>query len=135
SAATGAAGVVAVSLPLASLYLGQVPMPARKFIDAGVAVAVATDFNPGSAPSYHLPLALTLACTTQRMTPAEALKGGTILAAKAVGLESHGGSIEVGKLADLALMDAPDVDTWLYHFRPNACLATIVSGTLVRTGT
>src|SRR5262249_50424649 len=74
-AAMGRAGVVAVSLPLASLYLGQRPMPARKFIEAGVAVAVATDFNPGSAPSYHLPLALTLACTTQRMTPAEAVKG------------------------------------------------------------
>jgi imidazolonepropionase len=48
-------------------------MPARRFIDAGVPVAVATDLNPGSAPSYHLPLALTLACTLQRMTPAEAL--------------------------------------------------------------
>ena len=60
-AAMARAGVVAVSLPLATLYLGQSPMPARKFIDAGVAVAVATDFNPGSAPSYHLPLALTAA--------------------------------------------------------------------------
>jgi imidazolonepropionase len=133
-AAMARAGVVAVSLPLASLYLGQAPMPARKFIEAGVAVAVATDFNPGSAPSYHLPLALTLACTTQRMTPAEALKGGTIFAARAVGLESRIGSVEAGKAADLALIDAPDVDTWLYHLRPNACLATIVSGTLIRRG-
>ena len=86
---------------------------------------MATDFNPGSAPSYHLPLALTLACTTQRMTPAEALKGGTILAARAVGLDSLIGSVEAGKAADLVLIDAPDVDTWLYHFRPNACLATM----------
>src|SRR5690606_32407500 len=75
------AGVVAVSLPIASLYLRQSPMPARRLIEAGVPVAVATDFNPGSAPSYHLPLALTLACTLQRMTPAEALKGATIIAA------------------------------------------------------
>ena len=74
--AMATAGVVAVSLPLASLYLGQPPMPARRLIEAGVAVAVATDFNPGSAPSFHLPLALTLACTLQRMTPAEALEGG-----------------------------------------------------------
>ncbi len=124
------AGVVAVSLPLASMYLGQRPMPARKFIDAGVAVAVATDFNPGSAPSYHLPLALTLACTMQRMTPAEALKGGTIYAARAVGLESRIGSIEAGKAADLALIDAPDVNHWLYHLRPNACRATVASGTV-----
>jgi imidazolonepropionase len=131
-AAMGRAGVVAVSLPIASLYLGQAPMPARKFIEAGVAVAVATDFNPGSAPSYHLPLALTLACTTQRMTPSEALKGATILAARAVGLESRIGSIEAGKGADLVLIDAADIDTWLYHFRPNACLGTVLSGTLLR---
>ena len=78
-AAMARAGVVAVSLPLASLYLGQPPAPARRWIEAGVAVAVATDFNPGSAPSYHLPFALTLACTLQRMTPAEALKGATIM--------------------------------------------------------
>jgi imidazolonepropionase len=129
-AAMARAGVVAVSLPLASLYLGQPPMPARKFIDAGVAVAVATDFNPGSAPSYHLPMALTLACTTQRMTPAESLKGATIYAARAVGLESRTGSLEVGKLADLCLIDASDVNHWLYHFRPNACRAVVASGTL-----
>jgi imidazolonepropionase len=129
-AAMARAGVVAVSLPLASLYLGQPPMPARKFIDAGVAVAVATDFNPGSAPSYHLPVALTLACTTQRMTPGEALKGATIVAARAVGLESTIGSIEPGKMADFALMDAPDVNHWLYHLRTDTCLAVVASGTL-----
>lgn len=131
-AAMAEAGVVAVSLPLASLYLGQPPMPARKFIEAGVAVAVATDFNPGSAPSYHLPLALTLACTMQKMTPAEALKGATIHAGRAVGLAARIGSIEAGKAADLALIDAPDVNHWLYHFRPNACLATIVGGRVIR---
>jgi len=105
-------------------------MPARKFIAAGVAVAVATDFNPGSAPSYHLPAALTLACTMQRMTPAEALKGATIYAARAIGLDSRIGSLEPGKAADFALLDAADVTHWLYHFRPNACLATVVAGTL-----
>jgi imidazolonepropionase len=127
-AALREAGVVAVSLPLAALYLRQQPMPARRLIDGGVSVAVATDFNPGTAPSYHLPLALTLACTLQRMTPAEALKGATIYAARAVGLEAEIGSLEPGKAADLAVIDAPDVDHWLYHFRPNACVLTIVSG-------
>jgi imidazolonepropionase len=121
-------GVVAVSLPLASLYLGQVPLPARRLIDAGVALAVATDFNPGTAPSYHLPLALTLACTLQRMTPQESLKGATVYAARAVGLERSVGSLEPGKAADFALIDAPDVNTWLYHFRPNACIMTILGG-------
>jgi imidazolonepropionase len=127
-AALADSGVVAVSLPLAAVYLRQEPMPARRLIDSGVAVAVATDFNPGTAPSYHLPLALTLACTLQRMTPAEALKGATLFAARAVGLEAEMGSLEIGKTADMAIMDAPDVDTWLYHFRPNACLMTIAGG-------
>ena len=80
------AGVVAVSLPLAGLYLDQAPLPARALVDAGVPVAVATDFNPGSAPSAHLPLALTLACVRQRLTPTEALKGATLYAARAVAL-------------------------------------------------
>jgi imidazolonepropionase len=122
------AGVVAVSLPLASLYLGQQAAPARRWIEAGAAVAVATDFNPGSAPSYHLPFALTLACTLQRMTPAEALKGATVIAARAVGLEARVGSLEPGKAADFAVVDAPDVNHWLYHLRPNACRATAVGG-------
>jgi imidazolonepropionase len=128
--AMAAAGVVAVSLPLASLYLRQAPMPARRLIEAGVAVAVATDFNPGTAPSYHLPLALTLATTLQRMTPSEALKGATIYAARAVGLEDSVGSLEVGKAADFSVIDASDIQQWLYHFRPNACVMTVVGGTV-----
>jgi len=127
-AAMARAGVVAVSLPIASLYLRQSPMPARKFIDRGVPVAVATDFNPGSAPSYDLPLALMLACNLQRMTPAEALKGATSIAARALGLEGEVGSVAPGYRADLAVIDAPDVNQWLYHFRPNACVLTVASG-------
>jgi len=127
-AAMAAAGVVAVSLPIATLYLGQPPLPARRLIGAGVAVAVATDFNPGSAPSYHLPLALTLACTLQRMTPAEALKGATIFAARAVGREALSGSLEPGKAADFAVLDSLDANHWLYHFRPNACVMTVIGG-------
>jgi len=127
-AAMARAGTVAVSLPLATLYLRQAPAPVRRWIEAGVAVAVATDFNPGSAPSYHLPLALTLACTLQRMTPAEALKGATSIAARAVGLEDSAGSLEAGRSADFAIVDAPDLNQWLYHFRPNACLATVIRG-------
>ena len=103
-------------------------MPARALIDAGVRVAVATDFNPGSAPSWHLPLAMTLACTLQRMTPAEALKGATIHAARAAGVEAEVGSLEPGKAADFAIIDAPDVNQWLYHFRPNACVETVIGG-------
>jgi imidazolonepropionase len=128
--ALAAAGVVAVSLPLAALYLGQQSLPARRLIEAGVAVAVATDFNPGTAPSFHLPLALTLACTLQRMTPAEALKGATLYAARAVGMETEIGSLESGKAADFAVIDAPSVEQWLYQFRPNACVMTVIDGSV-----
>lgn len=127
-AAMAEASVVAVSLPLATLYLNQQPMAARRFIEAGVPVAVATDFNPGSAPCYHLPLAMTLACTMQRMTPAEALKGATLYAARAIGLDDRIGSLKPGKQADFVVLDAPSVNHWLYHFRPNAAAATYVRG-------
>jgi imidazolonepropionase len=121
-------GVVAVSLPLAALYLGCGPMPARQLIDAGAAVAVATDFNPGSAPSYHLPLAMLLACLRHGLRPAEALKGATLFAARALGLERTCGSLEPGKRADFALIEAPDVTHWIHHFRENACRATVIGG-------
>ena len=127
-AALARAGVVGVCLPLASLYLGSRPAPARDLIAGGVPVAIATDFNPGSAPSHHLPLALTLACTQLRLTPAEAVKGATAHAARAVGLQDQVGSLEVGKLADFAIIDAPDEDQWLYHFRANATLLTAIGG-------
>jgi imidazolonepropionase len=126
--AMSAAGTVAVSLPIATLYLRQPPMPARALLDAGVPVAVATDFNPGTAPSYHLPLAMMLACTLQRMTPSEVLAGATLVAAAALGLEGEIGALEPGFSADLAILDVPDVDHWLYHFRPNVCRAAFARG-------
>ena len=127
-AAMAKSGTVAVSLPLASLYLNHAPLPARRLIEAGVPVAVATDFNPGSAPSYHLPLALSLACATQRMTPAEALKGATIIAARALAIDGVTGSLEAGKSADFAVIDAESVNEWCYHFTPNACRRVVVRG-------
>jgi imidazolonepropionase len=122
------AGVFAVLLPLATLYLRQPPLDARRCFSAGVPVAVATDFNPGSAPSYHLPLAMTLACTMNHLTPALALRGATITAAKAIGLDREVGSLEPGKRADFILVDADSVEHWLYHFRPNAVTAVYVGG-------
>ncbi|HLE57721.1 MAG TPA: amidohydrolase family protein, partial [Rhodothermia bacterium] len=127
-AALAAAGTVAVSLPLAALYLRQEPLPARELIDAGVPVAVATDFNPGSAPSFHLPMAMTLACVRQKMTPAEVLKGATLIAARALHLDTIVGSVEVGKSADLVVLDAPDVNHWLYHLRSNVAHTVILKG-------
>jgi imidazolonepropionase len=122
------AGIIAVTLPLAALYLGRPAAPARDLIAAGVPVAVATDFNPGTAPTYHLPLAMLLAATMQRMTPAEVLKGVTIYAARAIGEASVAGSLEPGKRADFAIIDAPDVNHWVYHFGPNSCVSTYIAG-------
>jgi imidazolonepropionase len=122
------AGTVAVSLPLASLYLRERYLPARQMLEAGVRVAVATDFNPGSAPSYHLPLAMTLACINQQMRPQEVLMGATTVAAKAVSADQRVGSLQLGFEADIAIFDAPSLNHWLYHFRPNACCGVIKSG-------
>ncbi|HEY7026229.1 MAG TPA: imidazolonepropionase [Gemmatimonadales bacterium] len=133
-AAMAQSGTVAVSLPLASLYLNHTPLPARRLIEAGVPVAVATDFNPGSAPSFHLPLALSLACTMQRMTPAEALKGATIIAARALAIDGVTGSLEAGKSADFAVIDAESVNEWCYHFTPNACRRVVARGREVKAG-
>jgi imidazolonepropionase len=127
-ASLAASSTVGVLLPLASLYLGKKPAPARAMIEAGCRIAIATDFNPGSAPSYHLPLAMMLGCSLLRLTPSEVLRAATINAAIALRISDRVGSIEVGKAADLALIDAPDPTTWLYHFRDNACLRTIKSG-------
>lgn len=133
-AAMADAGVVAVTLPIATLVLDQEPPPARAMIDAGVAVAVATDFNPGTAPSHDLTLALVLACNRQRMTPAEVVKGATRYAARAVGREADLGALEPGRAADFVVLDAPDVDHWLYHYRAAPAIATVIRGQLAWGG-
>jgi imidazolonepropionase len=122
------AGVVAVSLPLASLYLREKQTPSRKLVDAGVAVAIATDFNPGSAPSCHLPLAMTLACINQALTPQEVLMAVSHVAARALGLQHRIGSLQAGYQADIAVIDSPSLSQWLYEFRANACSAVIKNG-------
>jgi imidazolonepropionase len=126
--ALAASGTVAVSLPLASLYLAEPYLPARKLLAAGVPVAVATDFNPGSAPSFHLPLAMTLACLNQSMTPQEVLNGATTVAARAISAEKRKGSLLAGYEADLVIIDAPALNQWLYHFVPNGCVKVLKGG-------
>lgn len=121
-------GTVAVSLPLASFYLDESFLPARKLMSAGVPVAVATDFNPGSAPSFHLPLAMTMACLHQRMTPEEVLNGATAIAARAICADDRSGSLAPGYQADLAIIDASSLNHWLYHFVPNACVNVLKNG-------
>lgn len=128
--ALATSGTVAVSLPLATLVLGEEPLPARRLLDAGARVAVATDFNPGSAPVCDLPLALWLACTRQRMTPAEALQGATAHAARALRL-SDVGSLTPGAHADVVVIDAPGMDQWMTDFRPDAVRRVVIGGETV----
>ena len=128
--ALASSSTVAVSLPTATLVLGQEPLPARRLLDAGAAVAVATDFNPGSAPSPSLPLALWLACTRQRMTPEEALRGATAVAARALHLDGVG-SLVPGYVADVAVLEASTLDCWLYAFSPDDALRTVIAGETV----
>jgi len=124
-------GTIAVTLPLASLYTFQKSLDARMLIDAGLEVALATDFNPGSAPSNHLPLAMMLGCTLNRMSPKETLKAVTLYAAKAIDKADKIGSIEVGKCADFALIDTPSIEHWMYHFKANANCLTVKNGHII----
>ena len=121
-------GVVGVTLPLASLYTQQPYLNCRRLVDGGVNVAVATDFNPGSAPSYQLPLAMMLTCNHGRLTPTEVLKGATIYAAKAIGMDHKVGSVETGKKADFVVLDAPSVNFWMYHFGGNIIRQIFLAG-------
>ena len=130
--AMASAGVIGVTLPLASLYTQEEPLNCRQLVEGGVEVAVATDFNPGSAPSYNLPLAMMLACNQGRLAPAEVLKGATIYAAKAIHRNRETGSIEKDKRADFAVIDAPNPEFWMYHFRPNACEFVFAGGRKIR---
>ena len=116
----GESGTIAVLLPAVNFHLGSTHFaPARAFIDAGAAVALATDINPGSAPCLSMPLVMAIACRYQKLSPAEALNAATINAAYAIGLGRQVGSIEVGKQADLLIVAAPDYRHLAYWFGHN----------------
>jgi len=125
-------GVVATLLPGTAffLFLGRYA-PARKMIEKGVTVALASDFNPGSCMTQSLPLVTTLACTQMRMTPAEAILGITLHAARALRKEREIGSIEAGKQADLLVLDIPDYRHLSYHFGINHAWTVIKKGKVV----
>src|SRR5262249_5666951 len=115
-----AAGVIAVLLPGSVFHLGlQKYPPARQMIDAGLAIVLATDFNPGSSPTPSLPMVMSLACTQMRMTPAEALTACTINAAVSLGRGARLGSLAIGKQADLVIFDCQDYRQIPYFFGAN----------------
>lgn len=108
-AAMKAAGTIPVLLPASVFGLGLSKYPqARAMIEAGLPVVLATDFNPGSSPTPSIPMAMFLACTQMKMTPAECLTATTVNAAYSLGLGDSVGSIEVGKRADFAIFDCDD---------------------------
>jgi imidazolonepropionase len=103
---------------------------ARRLLEAGAAVALATDYNPGTSPTTSMPLVLSLACTQMRMSPAEAISAATINGAHAVRLAARKGTIEVGKDADLAIFDVKDFREICYWFGTDICRATVLNGRL-----
>ena len=99
----------AVLLPSSTLFIGADPPPAAALIEAGAAVAVATDFNPGTSPSLSMPQAVAVAASLYRMPPAAALTAATLNAAWVMGLHERHGSLERGKRADFAVLDSDSV--------------------------
>jgi imidazolonepropionase len=123
---------VAVLLPGANYFLGHKEFPdARKLIDAGVPVALATDYNPGTSPTPSMSFVISLACTHMRMTPAEALAASTINAAFALRLQDSKGSLDAGKDADMAVFDVKDYREIAYWFAWNRCVEMVVAGRVV----
>ena len=129
-AALAASGVTGVLLPASALFLGRPMPPARTLVDAGAAVALATDFNPGSAFCESLPLVCSLAGTQLHLSPAEALAACTVNAAHVLGRADRLGRIAPGYAADLTLVDAPDWRHLAYHLGGDLVAAVVKRGTM-----
>jgi imidazolonepropionase len=123
--------VVATLLPGVSFFLGHQYAPARKLIDAGVPVALASDFNPGSCMSFSMPMMMTIACTQMKMTPEETITASTLNGAAALGLSDKKGSIEIGKDADIVLYDIPTYRFLPYHFARNHVETIVKAGVVL----
>jgi imidazolonepropionase len=129
--ALGASDVAAVLLPVAALYLGRPMPPARALVEAGAIVALATDFNPGSAFCESLPVVMTLACTQLGLAPAEALAACTVNAAHVLGRADRIGRLEPGYAADLVLLDSSDWRYLAYHLGGEHVVAVVKEGEVV----
>jgi imidazolonepropionase len=127
-AALAASGVVGVLLPASALFLGRPMPPARALVDAGAAIALATDFNPGSSFTASLPFVCSLACTQLHLSPAEALTAVTVNAAHVLGIADRAGRIAPGCAADLVLLDAPDWRYLAYHLAGDIVETVVKSG-------
>jgi len=131
--ALAASDVVGVLLPASALFLDRPMPPARALVDAGAAIALATDFNPGSAFTTSLPLVASLACTQLKLSPAEALTAMTVNAAHVLGRNAVG-TLAPGAPADVVLFDAPDWRYLAYHLGGDIVRTVVAGGRLVRLG-
>jgi imidazolonepropionase len=129
--ALAVSGTVATLLPGTAFFLGLPYAPARKLIERGVRVALASDCNPGTCPTENLPLVGAMACTQMKMLPAEVVTALTLNAAAALGCSDRLGSIGVGKQADLIICDVPDYRHLFYHFGVNHVWRVIKRGRVV----
>jgi imidazolonepropionase len=127
----GKSDTVATLVPGANYFLGLKQYPnARRLIDSGVPIALATDYNPGTSPTVSMPMAMSLACTHMKMSPAEAIAAATINGAWALRIADAKGSIEPGKDADLAVFGVDDYREIPYWFGANHCKYTVLNGVL-----
>ncbi len=123
---------IAVLLPGASFFLGSdTYAPASEMISKGLAVALGTDFNPGSCPTESMQIILTLACIKMKMSPAQAINAATINAAHSIDRADIIGSLEVGKRADIIILDVPDYRWIPYHFGVNLIYNVIKKGKIL----
>lgn len=125
------AGVVATLLPGTAYFLGLPYAPARRLLDAGCTVALASDFNPGSSPTSNMQMIISLACTQMKMTIGEAITGATLNGAKALGLVENIGSIEIGKQADMLVCDIEDYREMGYWFGGNVVSTVVKRGVVL----
>ncbi|MBI5239864.1 MAG: imidazolonepropionase [Elusimicrobia bacterium] len=126
-------GIVSCLVPGSNYFLAKPYPPARRLIDAGAAVALATDFNPGTCPCWDMSMILSIACTQMKMTPEEALVAATINGAAALGLEKTHGTIEPGKTADLVCYEAEDYRELPYWFGAPQVAWTMKRGVMVHS--
>ncbi|MBR6378320.1 MAG: imidazolonepropionase [Oscillospiraceae bacterium] len=124
-------GTIACLLPATSFYLNSTYAPARKMIEAGVPVALASDYNPGSCPCLNLQLVMNIACLKYRLTPEEVLTGVTLNAAAAMGMADRIGSVDRTKQADLVIWEAPDLNYLCYRLGSNLAHTVIKKGEIV----
>lgn len=127
------AGTVATLLPGTAFFLGVSYAPARRLIEQGLAVALASDCNPGTCPTENLPLVGAMACTQMKMLPAEVITALTLNGAAALARADRLGSLEPGKQADLLVCDVPDYRHLFYHFGINHAWKVIKRGRVVHT--